>query len=423
MVPIADHPLRYQLANELHARPSPVAMAPGWAAFLALKPPEVATRDREAERRHLLDLLDRFGAPHPQPDATHWYGRLGRTWLKWESHTEFVTYTAIGDGLDGRPFDAAQFEALPPDWLAQAPGLRLTSALIRIESEDRETEIKARADDWFVAESLAMSWILEREVVTAGDFRIDPAGHMRFAIFARPGVSEQRIGRVVQRLCEIETYKAVAMLGFAQTRALAPELASLELRLTTLVAGMARTTRSEETLHDLLEVSSALEALIARSSYRFRATVAYETIVTQRVAALREERFEGRQTFTEFMTRRFDPAMRTAASTDARLQALAERAIRAGDLLRTLVDVARSAQNQKLLESMDRRADLALRLQHTVEGLSVVAISYYAVGLTLYLLGPLAEKVGKAWLAAAVTPVVVGVAWLALRRVRRRLGH
>jgi uncharacterized membrane-anchored protein len=143
----------------------------------------------------------------------------------------------------------------------------------------------------------------------------------------------------------------------------------------------------------------------------------------QRVAALREERLEGHQTFIEFMTRRFDPAMRTTASTDARLQALAERAIRAGDLLRTLVDVARSAQNQKLLESMDRRADLALRLQHTVEGLSVVAISYYAVGLTLYLLGPLAEEVGKAWLTAAVTPIVAGVAWLRLRRVRRRLGH
>ena len=305
-------------------------MAPGWAAFRALKAAETATRDRDAERRHLLDLPDRFGAPHPQPDATHWYGRLGRAWLKWESHTEFVTYTAIVDGLDGRPFDAAQFEALPPDWLAQAPGLRLTSALIRIELEDRETEIKDRTDDWFVAESLAMSWILEREVVTAGDFRIDPAGHTRFAIFARPGVSEQRIGRVVQRLCEIETYKAVVMLGFAQARALAPELANLEVRLTTLVAGMARTTRSEETLHDLLEVSSAPEALIARSSYRFRATVAYETIVTQRVAALREERFEGRQTFTEFMTRRFDPATRTAASTDARLQALAERATSCG---------------------------------------------------------------------------------------------
>ncbi|EYD74118.1 hypothetical protein Rumeso_04317 [Rubellimicrobium mesophilum DSM 19309] len=425
MTVIADHPLRYQLANELHARPFPTAAAPGWAAFLALKPPEEVARDRQAERAHLLDILDRFGAPHAQPEATHWYGPLGRHWLKWESHTEFVTYTLLGEGPGERPFDPALFDVFPADWLARAPGSRLTSALLLIERAEDDEEIKARTEGWFVRESLAMSRILDDELVAASDFRIDPAGHMRFAVLARAGVSEQRLGRVVQRLCEVETYKAMAMLGFAQARALAPELAGLERRLTALVAGMAGTTRAEETLHDLLEVSSALEGLIARSSFRFRATVAYEAIVLQRIAALREERFEGRQTLTEFMARRFDPAMRTAAATETRLQALADRAIRAGDLLRTRVDVERSAQNQRLLESMDRRADLALRLQHTVEGLSVVAISYYAVGLTLYLLGPLAEDVGKARLAAVVTPLVVLATWLGIRRVRRGLdgGH
>ncbi|MCB1405337.1 MAG: DUF3422 family protein, partial [Rhodobacteraceae bacterium] len=58
------------------------------------------------------------------------------------------------------------------------------------------------------------------------------------------------------------------------------------------------------------------------------------------------------------------------------------------------VEVARSAQNQSLLQSMDRRADLQLRLQHTVEGLSVVAISYYAVGLMANLALPFAEPFG-----------------------------
>lgn len=161
--------------------------------------------------------------------------------------------------------------------------------------------------------------------------------------------------------------------------------------------------------------------MIARSSFRFSATRAYEALVNQRIQALRETRFEGRQTLAEFMARRFDPAMRTTASTNARLQAMADRAVRAGDLLRTRVYVERSAQNQALLASMDRRADLALRLQHTVEGLSVVAISYYAVGLALSLLGPVAHVVDKAWLATAVTPVAVLATWLGLRRTRRRM--
>ena len=111
---------------------------------------------------------------------------------------------------------------------------------------------------------------------------------------------------------------------------------------------------------------------------------------------LREERWDGRQTFHEFMMRRFDPAMRTVKSAERQIDDMAERAdARRASCLRTRVDVERSAQNQKLLESMDRRADLQLRLQETVEGLSVVAISYYAVSLLAYLVEPLAYRSGS----------------------------
>ena len=143
----------------------------------------------------------------------------------------------------------------------------------------------------------------------------------------------------------------------------------------------------------------------------------------QRIAVLREERFKGRQTFYEFMMRRYDPAMRTVRSTETRLTTLVDRARRAGELLRTKVDVERSAQNQALLESMDKRADLQLRLQKTVEGLSVVAISYYAVSLVGYLAYPLAELVGmtKGALTALITLPVVGAVWYLVHRIRRSM--
>jgi len=182
-------------------------------------------------------------------------------------------------------------------------------------------------------------------------------------------------------------------------------------------------TGAEETLSELLATSAELESLLAQSSFRFGATRAYEAIVNQRVEVLREERFNGRQTFAEFMMRRFDPAMRTVKASERRLQTLAERAIRAGDLLRTRVDVERSSQNQKLLESMDKRADLQLRLQKTVEGLSVVAISYYAVNLVLYMAQPAAYALGlsKLILAAVVTPVVVLAVWWMVHRIREKM--
>ena len=138
---------------------------------------------------------------------------------------------------------------------------------------------------------------------------------------------------------------------------------------------------------------------------------------------LREERFTGRQTFGEFMMRRYDPAMRTVKASERRLSAMADRAMRAGNLLRTRVDVERSAQNQSLLESMNARADLQLRLQKTVEGLSVVAISYYAVSLAGYLMSPLASplSISANSLKATVTLPVVLLVWWAIRRIRKRI--
>ncbi|HEX9857177.1 MAG TPA: DUF3422 domain-containing protein [Paracoccaceae bacterium] len=426
MSPIDDHPLRYALANELHARPFPSLAAPCHAVFLAVKEPlDAANRDRAADRAHLIDLLERHGGPHPQPDATHFSGPIGRHDLKWESHTEFVTYSAFSPGVATRPFDPATAQVFPEDWLSQAPGKRLASLLIRVElMPDDEAEIAARLEEWFVPESLASSRVIDGAAIVAADFRIDAAGHMRMAVFVRPGTGARRIGRIVQRLCEIETYRAMSMLGLMRSRQLTARLNALDPALSALVGTLDGTTRSaEETLHELLAISAELESLAVQFSFRFGATAAYEAILNQRIEVLRETRINGRQTFGEFMMRRYDPAMRTVKSAEARLRQMAERAQRAAELLRTRVDVERSAQNQKLLESMDRRADLALRLQHTVEGLSVVAISYYAVNLAAYVAYPVTEPTGisKGITTAVLTPLVILGVWAMVRRIRKRM--
>ncbi|MEM9425214.1 MAG: DUF3422 domain-containing protein [Pseudomonadota bacterium] len=423
MSPIKDHDLRYKLANELHARPFPKLQAPCRAAYLAIKQPsDAAARDRELDRAHLIALLDRFGVAHPQPGATHYFGEIGRHMLKWESHTEFVTYTIFGVGVAETPFDASTFSMVPEDWLQDAPGERITSALIRVEVCEDDKDIPGKLEKWFVPESLAISSVLDDTAVMAGDFRIDTAGHMRFALFARPGMGAQRIGRVVQRICEIETYKSMSMLGLARARGLGATIGSINGKLTNLMSEMrGDNVRSEETLNGLLEVSAELESTLAHSAFRFGATGAYRALVDQRIEVLREERFDGRQTFAEFMMRRFDPAMRTVVAVEGQLRTMAERAERAANLLRTRVDVERSAQNQELLASMDRRADLQLRLQKTVEGFSVAAISYYAVNLLSYLTMPFFEGagIGKVGTFAILTPLVLALVWIAVRRIRQ----
>ncbi|KCV83144.1 hypothetical protein ATO10_00245 [Actibacterium atlanticum] len=426
MTQIEDHPLRYQLSNELHARPFPSLKAPCHAVYLAIKKTQdAANRDRAEDRAHLIDLLDRFGAQHPQPDATHFFGEIGRYSLKWENHTEFVTYTIFSDGVTERPFDPAAFDVFPEDWLAKMPGARIASALIRVEKiPGQDVDLFERLHKWFVPDSLACSWVLDRSAMMASDFRIDNSGHARFALFVQPDAGRRRVGRIVQRLTEIEIYKAMSMLGLPRARGLSRKMGEIDPKLSGLVEHIATGNHApEETLDELLAISARLENLQAQSAFRFGATGAYEALVHQRIEVLREERYGGRQTFREFMMRRFDPAMRTVMSTREQLRAMTERAARAGDLLRTQVDVSRSAQNQKLLESMDKRADLQLRLQETVEGLSVVAISYYAVSLAAYAAYPVASPLGlsKGLLTALLTPVVVLVVWMMIRRIRQKM--
>ncbi|WP_418591818.1 DUF3422 family protein [Ponticoccus sp. (in: a-proteobacteria)] len=425
MPPIPDHPLRYKLANELHARPFPALKPPARAVYLAIKQArDAAARDRDADLQHLIALLDRYGCQHPQPGATHFSGRIGQHVLKWEQHTEFVTYTVFLSGLGERAFDPADFEVFPPNWLEAAPGVRVTSALLRVETRRDDAQVSAQASEWLVPESMAISAVVDGDAVIAGDFRIDPAGHQRFALFVREGVGSRRVGRIVQRVCEIETYKAMSMLGFTRVREIGARMGEIDRELSRLMQDMTEGEGpEEETLKALLAVSAELENLSARTAFRFGATGAYEAIVSQRIEVLREERFQGRQTFSEFMMRRYDPAMRTVKSAERRLEAMAHRATRAADLLRTRVEVGRSAQNQQLLESMNRRAELQLQLQKTVEGLSVVAISYYAVSLVGYLMYPVAELLGLSkgtMTALMVAPVVLAV-WLMIRRIRHHV--
>ncbi len=426
---LRDYPDRFALSNELHARPFPELEAPCRAAFIAIKQPQnAAERDREEDMAHLMALLDRYGAAHPAPGANHHSCPLGRGFLKWEQHTEFVTYTIFADGVSDTAFDGQIFGMFSKEWLADAPGQILTSCLVRVEqvADLGATDKKIQTDlvKWFVPESLAISSVIDGAAAVAGDFRIDEAGHVRFAVLARKDTGKRRLGRIVQRLLEIETYKSAAMITLPVARATSRRVAGLNRDLSDIVARMAREEGGEvETLEHLLRMAAEIELLSTSSAFRFGAAGAYEAIVNQRIEVLREERLQSRQTFGEFMMRRFDPAMRTCRSAQERLVELSQRAERAANLLRTRVDVASSQQNADVLSRMDERAALQLRLQETVEGLSVVAISYYAVNLVANILKPLGAHIGlsEGWVYAGITIPVVLLVWFMVRRIRRRI--
>ncbi|MEM7060773.1 MAG: DUF3422 domain-containing protein [Pseudomonadota bacterium] len=430
MVQIENHPQRAALTEELHARPFQPVMAPCRALLLAFKQPKAAAeRDHDIDRSHLLALLDQFDAPHPAEDAKQHTAMLDDVRLKWESHTEFVSYTLILEEAEPPLFQGRLAEILHQSWLDAAPGNVIAAAEVELITAEAgpagalTPELLAA----FEPESLAASLILDQNVIAIGDFRIDERGFTRFALVVTGQTGPRRLGRAMQRLLEIEIYRTMAMLALPIARRTAQRLNEIERGLAELMKHAKEPASEEVSDEDLLAelstLSAEIEALAAANAFRMDAAEAYARIVVDRISLLKEAPILGRQQFGEFMTRRFQPAIRTIQAAKARQTALSDRAARLAELLRTRVNVALEAQNQQVLERMDSRAAVQLRLQQTVEGLSVVAISYYAVGLLGYLFAPASYLPGlsKTWVMAIVTlPVVLGVWWL-VRRVRTRL--
>jgi uncharacterized membrane-anchored protein len=144
----------------------------------------------------------------------------------------------------------------------------------------------------------------------------------------------------------------------------------------------------------------------------------------RRITELREQRLTGFQTIEEFMVRRFTPAVATCASTAQRLHDLSERVAQTSALLSTRVDIVREKQNHELLDSMNRRARLQLRLQQTVEIISVVPITYYVVGLVGYgskALHAAGSAIEPEIVEGIAIPIVAGLVIWVVRRAHHRI--
>jgi uncharacterized membrane-anchored protein len=418
-----DHRLRAALTNEIHARPPLALTAPARASHLAMLSGEAGG---EADRAHLSKLCAKLGHPLPAPLANHHFVDLGFARLKWERHTEFSSYTVLRDGCDrAAPFAETALDALPQDWVDELPGERLAAthiALLRGEAPAPDMLTRLFGSEGLVGArfdgGLAQGWT---------DFRLHGDGWGRILLHDL-GLGAGQAGRLVQRLVEIEAYRILALLALPIAREVLPRLSAIERAVT--AASQGTTVRSgldddRAILDELTRLAAACESIAAETGFRFAATRAYDALVNQRLTELREDRLEGLQTWGEFLSRRYAPAISTCDAVAARQEALSLRTARGANLLRTRVDVALEGQNAELLASMDRRAALQLRLQETVEGLSVVAISYYALALVGYAVKGLklfrVEIDPELAVGVAVVPLTL-VVWLALHRLKRRMG-
>lgn len=419
-----DHPLRTELNDEVHARPPDALAAPVCVWYLALVSDGAG---REREREALCDLAGRFGAPPPAPGVVHYCADLGAFRLTWERHTEFVRYSFAFPGASGDssldPFDGAGMEAVPADWLASLPGRVATAARAAVlPAADAPPEVRDIQAVMFADNPLVGATIAGGAGTALTDFRIHPDGQGRLLVLDR-GMPPLQAGRMVQRLLEMDTYRVLALLALPVARDLGPHLAASERELAQITAALTAAEPADEPalLDRLTRLAAGLESRQADNLFRFGAAQAYGELVQRRVTELREARIQGLQTFREFTERRLVPALNTCHAAAMRQESLSRRVARATALLSTRVQITSEQQTRAVLESVNRRVKLQLRLQRTVEGLSVAAVTYYAVGLVGYAAkGLLATGVNiSPDLAMGISlPLIAAATTLGVRRAR-----
>lgn len=421
-----NHILRIPLAAEVHSRPSLRLAGPEALTHLAVYCPG----DQGGIQHALLSrLCQHFGVAGPHLDAKYFFHDFGAFRLQWEAHTEFATYTFAEQRAQvfalENCFDQVPLRFIPADWLQELNGTVMAATHLVLQQGKAElAELRQMfANNLLVgsdSQNFARLWT---------DFAIAPDGFGRIVVEDQ-GMQYQQAGRLVQRILEVETYRMMALLGLPHAQQAAPVLSAIEAELARLAAGMndgggaGQPDDERALLQQITALAARMEKLALENSYRFAASKAYYRLVQSRIEELRETRIPGVPTVREFMDRRLAPAMNTCESMVSRQEALAARIGRSNDLLRTRVGIVQEQQNRRILESLNTRAAQQLRLQQAVEGLSVVAISYYSIGLLSY--------AGKALKAAGypidpdlatgiMIPVLIGLVWLGLRRMHHRV--
>jgi uncharacterized membrane-anchored protein len=412
----------------LHSRPFQQIQAPASVTHLAVLCPEA---ERAQQFQHLQALCELLEAPVPEQDSSCFQRDFGALRVRRETHMEFVAYTFIhleepssAAPDSDAPFARTALSLLPPGWLDQLHGTVVGAFHMAFRYSELEAkQLLPQAKSNFEGMRLVGSSPQQGDALIWTSFRLHSDGFGRFLVYNR-GMSPSQLGRLMQRLLEIETYRLLMLLGIPLARSIAPTLGAMDEGLADITRRLSGNSDLDEAviLAELTAMAARVEDFRAHSTFRFSATRAYHELVLKRLEELNEDEVSGHLTLTEFVIRRVTPAVRTCETVDRRLEDLSRRIDRVSDMMRTRVELAIQGQNRALLASMDRRSRMQLMMQHTVEGLSVAAISYYSVGLLKHIITAAHDAgvpVNEELAVGVSVPLVLFSVWFVTRRIHK----
>ena len=384
----------------------------------------------------------------PKEASKYWVAEGKDLIIRYECHTEFISLTLIYPNKienknKNKPklFDENFLRLLPTDFLKKFPGEHFLSSWIEMVPSKHIFK-PIDIEGFFYHDNFAGSNVAEDGANVFMSFKSDRTNFLgsgfRRVFIQNKNLRTRRTGRLLQRLVELETYQVLSLLGLPQVRQESLNLINLEKQITEITKSVSRTTKKnldkksitypdyQKDLNELSYVVAKIEEIDSSTNYRLSATAAYYKLVEQRITDLREDRLESFQTNNEFLSRRLQPAIRTSEAFSRRLESLATRAQRADNLVRTQIEMGVQIQNKDLLESMELRARAQLRLQETVESLSIVAITYYIVGLLSTLVDPISFDnflISKSVFLALCVPIILVLIWLIAKLVRKKINE
>ncbi len=425
VIGLPEHALRFKLHNELHAGPYELLTAPVQISHIAL----LSNRDKFYEELKLISqLCERYSLSPPSPSLDYFSGTFGSFRLKWERHGEFSSYTFYVNGAFDSPFVDPAINQVPKEWLNSLPGEVVVATHIAFEDKDQPVRSINDLAKLFASNTVVGADVAAGSAIAWTDNKIHGDGFGRILVHD-VDLRRRQAGRLVKRLLDIETYRILAMLPVPLVREYIPKLAKFDKLLAELTSQNTelKCLEDEQNLLDKLnKLSAEIESISAATNHRFSASLSYYNIVKLRVSELREVRIKGLQMFQEFMEQRLTTSMNSCEAVHLYLEKLSTRVNRASGLLRTRIDIAMEGQTRDLLKSMDKRADLQLRLQGTVEGLSVVVLSYYLLGIFGYGLKALKEagvSLNVEFATGVAIPIVFLIVFYSMRRIKRSVGH
>ena len=408
-----DHPSRASLYAETHARPVEPLAAPA-----RIRRVTFLSTSNGADLAQLVDAMSRLLGPEVRANLAEGvrqfsFSRDDRRAI-WELHNEFSTLTWVA------PAD---------DWVAWPEGIGLEQhrGLLLLSATRIDViptlSITAGAFRGLNPVSLAYSRIFDGSAEVATDFVVDGDGFTRIEV-AAGSCGDLRRGIIVRRLLEVETYRQLTLLGLPLARSLSGRIQKSEAALAAAMQDIGTASTMEDNrrgldiLHSLaIEVGQTVE----ETSFRFAATRAYGNILRSRLQRLGEAAIGEYSTIQRYLDNRVEPALATCDAIEKRLEALTTKISRSTALLNANISLSIQSQNRAVLDTILTTAQSQYRLQQTVEGLSIIAISYYAVGLLGYILEGLHDvlPIEKSLAVALLAPVVLLLVWASIRRIRR----